>query len=112
MPIPAHEHPIQNLEPPDEVEIDLECPECGREMEPQGCGEWKCEWPFCDSNSLDPEDEYASLECKLHESQRKGNRAIAMLRNLVRAIRKEKIFGTDYFNARLGDAQIFLNGIR
>jgi|GEM_PF-7018706 len=108
MPTPTHEFPIQDMEPPDEIENDLECPECGREMEPAAEGEWECEWPFCDSNNLDPEKEYESRGDYLYMARRDRNKAFRFMRGMLKCIEREQIHGSAAFNSMVADARILI----
>lgn len=107
MPTPLHEFPEQNMEP-DEVVEDLECPECDRPMEPQGGGEWKCEWPPCDSNSVDLKDAYTDLHDSVYEIEKKLNRRELFLRGFLKCIKREQIHGSAAFNSMVRDARIML----
>lgn len=110
MPTPAHLHPERNMEPDDVVE-DLKCPECGREMEPIGGGEWECQWPFCDSNNREPEQTYENLVDILDSERRAHNGLKRLNLGLLKCIKHECIYGSAAFNSMVADVEILTSKI-
>lgn len=105
-----HSPPERDPNPPDQVE-DLECSECDQPMEYKGGDDWKCEYPFCDSNKLDPKVAYENLGDHLYTARKEKNGLIRLMRSFLKCVEREQIHGSATFNDMISIMRIVTDKI-